>query len=194
MTGLHRDQVIPLVEGDGADPYAAGRPSYIREYLGTEPRKLLYSVAFILGIMVVVTVPYVALVGFDKWSSDMKEAGHMLWAGYTPAAVPAAAAPPYGYPLGAAPAAPAYGYPYGAAVVPAAALQPAAPTVAAPAFAPAFAPRVTMPGAGRQYMCPSCGAVGLPSWTQAGQPVCPACGGLMGVAPLRWEPELAAAP
>jgi hypothetical protein len=179
---MHRDQVIPPSDGNGEDPYAAGRPSYVREYLGTEPRRLLYSVGFILGIMVVVTVPYVALVGFDKWTSDMKEAGHMMWAGYTPAATPAAG-PPY------APYAP-----YGYAVVPAAAALPAAPAAGPLAFGPAPGPRPVMPGAGRQYVCPSCGAVGLPSWTQAGQPACPNCGGLMAVAPLRWEAEFAAAP
>ncbi|HEY3359015.1 MAG TPA: hypothetical protein VGQ83_37540 [Polyangia bacterium] len=184
MTGLYRDQVIPPGDDDEADPYAPGRPSLIREYLGTEPRRLLYSVGFILGVMVVVTVPYVWLVGLDKWTSDMKEAGHMLWAGYTPAAAgaPVGAPPGYAYPYAAGPAAPAAPYGYGYAVVPAALPSPAPPAATAPAL--------LRPGLGRQYVCPSCGAVGMPSWTPAGQPQCPACGGLMAVAPLRWEAEL----
>ncbi len=176
MTGMHRDQVIPQTDADGEE--YSGKPSSIREYLRTEPRKLLYAVGFVVGVMVLVTIPYVLIVGFDKWSSDMKEAGHMMWAGYTPN--PAATA----------------------------ALQPAAWTVVPTAAAPALAPTIAgagagawpplrplmQPGLGRQYVCPSCGAVGLPRWTAQGQPACPACGGMMYVAPLRFEAELAAAP
>jgi hypothetical protein len=181
MTGLRRDQVIPQRES-GEDPYPSGPPSLVREYLGTEPRKLLYSAGFIVGVMVVVTIPYVMLVGYDKWTSDMKEAGHMMWAGYTTpaAATGLAAAPPGSAPPAAYPYALPYGYGY--SLVPAG----GAPLAAAPAPAPT--------PLGRQYVCPTCGAVGLPRWSPSGQPLCPICGNLMAVAPLRWEAELAAAP
>jgi hypothetical protein len=200
MTGMYRDQVIPPME-DVEVPEGDAPPSLIRDYLGTEPRKLFYSAGFIVGVMVVVTVPYVMLVGFDKWTNDMKEAGHMMWAAYTP---PAGTAAPYASPYGyagvtAAPMGQAYASPYGYAVVPAAAvapIAPASPALAAPMapYGAAPAPNRALPGLGRQYVCPSCGAVGLPSWTQSGQPLCPNCGGIMSVAALRWEAELAAAP
>jgi hypothetical protein len=174
MTVMHRDQVIPPT--DQADEEHAGRPSLIREYLRTEPRKLLYAVGFVVGVMVLVTIPYVLIVGFDKWSSDMREAGHMMWAGYTPNPAATAGLQPAAY-----------------TVVPTAAPAPAPPTIAGPGAWPQLRPLV-QPGLGRQYVCPSCGAVGLPRWTAAGQPSCPACGGMMYVAPLRFEAELAAAP
>jgi len=44
----------------------------------------------------------------------------------------------------------------------------------------AFAPATGQAGA--QYVCPSCGAVGLPRWSTGGSPLCPNCGSMMGVA------------
>ena len=151
MTGLHRDQVIPQ------------SPSLVRAYFGTEPRRLAFLGAVVLGVMVVVTGGYVLVVGFDKWSNDMAAANHMMWAGYTPAAT---------------------------ATCPRLAAYPASPMSTAPLAAMPMTP----PGAGRQYLCPSCGAVGLPGWTSSGQPICPSCGGPMAVASLRPGLELAAAP
>jgi hypothetical protein len=176
MTVMHRDQVIPPT-GEGEEEQT-GRPSYIREYLRTEPRKLLYAVGFVVGVMVLVTIPYVLIVGFDKWSSDMREAGHMMWAGYTPNPAATATLQPAAY-----------------TVVPAAmtpGLTPPTAVTGAGAW-PTLRPLV-QPGLGRQYVCPSCGAVGLPRWTPAGQPACPVCSGMMYVAPLRFEAELAATP
>jgi hypothetical protein len=178
MSGVYRD---PMMAGDdnGSNGYS-GKPSLIREYLGTEPRKLLYSSGFILGVIVVVTIPYVLLVGYSKWKSDMKEAGHMMWAGYTPAAANAWA-PPQTYSVVPAAATPAMQVP-----------MPAPAPTPGPSFAPSFGAQQL--GLGRQYICPSCGAVGLPSWTSAGQPVCPMCGNTMYVAPMRMDFELAATP
>ena len=177
MTGVHRDQVIPPTTAEAGEVFAPGRPSLIREYLRTEPRKLLYAVGFVVGVMVLVTIPYVLIVGFDKWSSDMREAGHMMWAGYTPNPAATTALQPAAYSVVPAATAPAL----------------APPTIAGAGAWPTLRPLV-QPGLGRQYVCPSCGAVGLPRWTAAGQPACPACGGMMYVAPLRFEAELAATP
>jgi hypothetical protein len=134
----------------------------VRAYFGTEPRRLAFLGAVVLGVMVVVTGVYVLVVGFDKWSTDMAAANHMMWAGYTPAA---------------------------ATPCPRLAAYPASPTPTAPSLTTP----VTAPG-GRQFLCPSCGAVGLPGWTATGQPICPACGALMAVASLPPGLELAAAP
>lgn len=46
-----------------------------------------------------------------------------------------------------------------------------------------------------QYVCPNCGAVGLPSWNQAGTPLCPNCGASMSLTgQARSNTQLAAAP
>lgn len=34
---------------------------------------------------------------------------------------------------------------------------------------------------GCQFLCPSCGVVDLPTWNANGDPICPSCGGLLGV-------------
>lgn len=46
-----------------------------------------------------------------------------------------------------------------------------------------------------QFVCPNCGAVGLPRWSNTGTPVCPNCGGVMAVAGRAGNPvQLAARP
>lgn len=140
------------------------RPSLVREYFGSEPRKFLYLVCVLIGVIVLVTVPYAMLVGFDKWSSDMKEASRMMWASYTPAAETVPVLP--------APAPGSY------SVVPTAIGSPLA----------------AQPSGGRQYVCPNCGATGLPAWNDAAQPRCPICGGMMSVGPLRTGEDWIAAP
>jgi hypothetical protein len=155
VTGLHRDQVIP-------EP--SSKPSLVRSYLGTEPRRLGILAAIVIGTTLVFTLGYIVVVGYDKWSSNVAAANHMMWAAYqTPVA-------------GACPRVVA---------------GPVAPGVATPS--PPTAP-TAMATPGRQYVCPSCGATLLPRWTAAGQPVCPVCGGPMMIAFLRPEIELAAAP
>lgn len=103
----------------------------------------------------------------------------MMWAGYTPNPAATAAIQPAAWTVVPAAAAPA--------------LAPPTITGAGVGAWPQLRPLV-QPGLGRQYVCPSCGAVGLPRWTAQGQPTCPVCNGMMYVAPLRFEAELAAAP
>jgi len=47
------------------------------------------------------------------------------------------------------------------------------------ATAPAGPPARPTPAA--QYLCPACGAVGLPAWGRGGAPHCPGCGRVMAV-------------
>jgi len=55
-----------------------------------------------------------------------------------------------------------------------------------------------MPAAGptgAQYVCPTCGAVGLPRWSPDGTPTCPGCGAVMIVTGRTQSPsQLAARP
>ena len=165
MTRLHRDQVIPPSKKQDQD-----KPSLIREYLGFEPQQILKLFLIIGGVMVLVTIPYVLLVGFDKWSSDMQEASHMMWAGYTPAAGQPSL-PPCGV------SGNRYRY------------TPVAGTY--PGRVPTNVGRSTGQS---QFVCPSCGNASLPAWTAVGQPTCPSCGNIMQVAPQRSNISLAAAP
>ncbi len=154
--------------GRNGSEASAPRPSLVREYFHTEPRKLLYLIAAFLGVLVVVTIPYVLLVGFDKWASNMTEASHMIWASYTPAAAPLAVPPPL-----PGPAAPSLG-----------------PAPYSTARLEDLAPLVPLPKAGRLYVCTNCGGIGLPVWSSNGQPHCPYCQGLMAVAPLGLREDL----
>jgi hypothetical protein len=148
----------------GKDTRASGerRPSLVREYFHTEPRKLLYLVGAFVGVLVVVTIPYVLLVGFDKWANNMTEASRMIWASYTPADVNLF--PPV-------PATPGTS-PYWTTRV------------------EDVVPLVPLPKAGRQYVCTNCGTLALPVWSSRGQPTCPYCQGLMAVAPLGLREDL----
>jgi hypothetical protein len=77
-----------MVNMEGRPPHNEdrdGRISFVREYFGTEPPKLAKLVVLVLGAFLAVTVLYVALVGFDKWKTNVTEASHMIWASYTPA-------------------------------------------------------------------------------------------------------------
>jgi hypothetical protein len=152
-----------------------GRPSLVREYFHTEPRKLLYLVAAFLGVLVVVTIPYVLLVGFDKWANNMSEASRMIWASYTPAAANLSAPP--SLPQSAAPG-----------------MMPSPPAPYWTALMEDIVPLAPLPSAGRQYVCTHCGGLGLPVWSSNGQPHCPYCGGLMAVAPLSLREDLTFVP
>jgi hypothetical protein len=56
-----------------------------------------------------------------------------------------------------------------------------------------FTPVAAAPTA--QYVCPSCGAVGLPLWTRDGTPRCPVCQGVMiSGGRTAVKPQLAARP
>ena len=58
----------------------------------------------------------------------------------------------------------------------------AAGTAPAPAGTVTPAPAAPAPPAARsgaQYVCPTCGAAGLPQWSPNGTPLCPRCGGVM---------------
>ena len=52
------------------------------------------------------------------------------------------------------------------------------------------------PVAATQFVCPNCGAAGLPNWSLTGAPLCPNCGAVMGVAGSQTSPaaRLAFAP
>jgi hypothetical protein len=140
---------------DNGDPEA--RLSFVREYFGSEPRKLAKLIVLVFGTVLVVTVFYVALVGFDKWKTNVTEASHMIWASYTPAGAQTLLATPLGSPRISTPEQRADG------------LVPLTPT----------------PSAGRQYVCRTCGRASLPVWTATGQPHCPTCQGLMELSPIR---------
>jgi hypothetical protein len=159
-------------QGQNGSGNRGRRPSLVREYLHTEPRKLFYLSAAFVGVLVVVTIPYVLLVGFDKWANNMTEASHMIWASYTPAAA-------------------------NLTVPPAPAISTAPSLVPAPYWMARIedvVPLVPLPKAGRQYVCTNCGALGLPIWSSNGQPHCPYCQGLMTLAPLDLREDVTFAP
>jgi hypothetical protein len=164
LNGLHRDPVIPNPSGSAGSESDEGEPSLMREYFGWEPRKFLLFGAVLVGAIIITTVPYVLLVGYGKWSRDVNAAGQLMLAA-CPVGVTGNGAQP------CAPNGNAYSGP---------GLLPAAQSAQA--------------GRTRQYSCPSCGTVGLPAWTQVGQPICPSCGNLMSASALRGGLAPAAAP
>jgi hypothetical protein len=151
VTGQHRDRVI------------SPAPSLAQAYFGTEPRRLAFLGAVVLGVAIVVTGGYVLIVGADTWTNDVAAANHLMWAGLTR---PGTTACP----------------------------RLAASTTTLTLMAPFPRGPVTVTGAERPYVCPSCGAIGLPLWSSAGQTICPTCGVPMVVASPRPGLELAAAP
>jgi hypothetical protein len=54
--------------------------SALKEYFGIEKRTLLIFTALVVGVLVVVTVIYVAIFGFREWKTNMKHAGSMIMA------------------------------------------------------------------------------------------------------------------
>ena len=142
------------------------RFSFVREYFNTEPRKLAKLVALVLGAFLVVTLLYVGLVGYDKWSTSMNEASHMVWASYTPAAAQVPLSTPTREP--------------GASTL--------APRV------DGLVPLIGSRSAGRQYVCRTCGRAGLSTWSVTGQPHCPRCGGLMDLSRVQVRDGLSTGP
>ena len=132
--------------------------SLLRDYLGFDQRRLLTFLGLVLGVVLVVTLLYVAIFGFDTWSNNMHQAGHLMLANADPRALAGPGGPQVGPGnMRYRPVATAMGGPLSGAVL------PAAPT-------------------GAQYVCPRCGLGGLPRWTAGGAPQCPACGGIMNFA------------
>jgi predicted RNA-binding Zn-ribbon protein involved in translation (DUF1610 family) len=62
---------------------------------------------------------------------------------------------------------------------------PAAPGVNLGPVAPAPYGVVPAAAPAQQYVCPGCGATGLPNWSPGGAPQCPNCGTIMAVAGRR---------
>jgi hypothetical protein len=144
------------------------RPSLVREYFKTEPRRLAVLALALLGVVVAVTIPYAALVGFSEWTNNMKEASRMIWASYTPAATNLALPPRL----------------------------PSVPPaeIRRSEDATALAPLTPLPSGGRSYTCTQCGSTALPSWQTGGTPRCPICQGLMTLGPNRVSAGQRAAP
>jgi type IV secretory pathway TrbD component len=136
--------------------------SLLHDYMGIDRRTLLIFTALVVGVTVVVTGIYVAIFGFDTWTTNMERAGSMMVANFDPRV---------------------NGQGQDIPDIP-------DPRVRAPAMAPAnldvppwgvnTRPVAAPPAA--QFVCPKCGAVGLPAWSQAGAPLCPYCRGVMSVA------------
>ncbi len=125
----------------------------LQDYLGLDGKTMITFTGLVVSVLVVVTGIYVSIFGFDTWKTNMKRAGSLM---VINAQQPVNGAQP--------------GMNNGMAL-PAAARMPAPATPYAVPLAP---PAAT------QFVCPACGASGLPAWTTNGAPVCPSCGAVMG--------------
>jgi hypothetical protein len=97
-------------------------------YLGISGKKLVFFAGTIMGAVILVTLAYWSVFGFDRWSRTLSQSASLMLA-----------AAPMTYQGQASPA---------------------------------------MQGPG-QYVCPTHGAVGLPSFDAAGVPHCPVCNQMM---------------
>jgi hypothetical protein len=82
---MHRDQVTPEDEADGAEGPAS---RVLLDYFGADAKKFVIFALVLLGAIAVGTVPYILFAGYDKWSQNVGAATNMLLADFPVAASP----------------------------------------------------------------------------------------------------------
>ena len=156
VTVLHRDRVIPQNEKGKQMKTQDENPGMFEDYFGFDIKTLFVFGGLVVAVIVIVTVLYISIFGFQNWKSNMNQASALLLSNFN-----AGAPLVEGQPL----------------------LQGATPNI-----------RPVIQGTG-QYTCPTCGTIGLPSWSANGAPLCPNCGNVMGLSGQVSVPaKLAAAP